>query len=271
MCAKDPHGFGFLALSNKARSATAQKWLDPNAAFVSTRDAANAFAAFEAIEFFAEASRIGPAVIDKPVSALLLHSRYATSAKGLRNNHPHCDTLDPTRAIEAGIVHNGVLETPEGALRNTLCDSEQIVWAYDETGAVRDASQTPSMVRALGAGYFAIGAVLRQASGKYLVDIVRDDQASLSALYVSELDAVVFATAPSNVIRACKRLHWKRPIVADVRENVFFRTDPITGRVVASGTVTPNKRVVVVSGPGADLPNWSYYKERQGQFKAWGG
>lgn len=167
------------------------------------------------------------------IKAIMLHSRYSTCGGGVENSHPF--VLEDYDSPYAALVHNGVVDKTGLTFKQSTCDSEGILNKLEDE---RVFAEPANLQKALDAikGYYAYGMLALTLEDGWVMDIVKDSTAQLSACYVHELGAVVYATAASQIEGACKKLKWKRPIVARLRDNVRVRYHVETGATMLIDT-----------------------------------
>lgn len=243
MCVNDRDGFGYAAMSPLGEIGT-ERWLTGDVAWQDTPEGIPS-----SLDALLKPRTAGPVIRDaagadlreKPVMALLLHSRMATAARGLLNNHPHVSYL-PSADVRTALIHNGVVRVNEKRLRYSTCDSETILTAYEKHYVQQNALNWRHAAAEL-LGYYALG-IMHAGNGKDIaphVDIIRDDNASLYVCWVRELDAPIVATASDHVKQACKKLGLREPICEQFRSNTFVRFDPATRTVISSHQFEGNK------------------------------
>lgn len=163
------------------------------------------------------------------VKALMLHSRFSTCGGGVENSHPFI--LEDKDGPWAALVHNGVVNTMGLRMEQSTCDSEALLNKLrdEHVAYVVEALQT-----ALDAikGYYAFGAMWLTYEDGWVMDVVKDSTAQLSAVFVHELGAIVYATSADQVEGACKKLKWRRPRIAKMRNNTRVRYSVNTGKVL---------------------------------------
>lgn len=163
------------------------------------------------------------------IQAIMLHSRYSTCGGGVENSHPF--VLEDIDSPYAALVHNGVVNKEGLTFKQSSCDSEGILNKLEEE---RVFAEPGNLQKALDGihGYYAYGMLALTLEDGWVMDVVKDSTAQLSACYVHELGAVVYATAADQVVSACKKLKWKRPTVARLRDNVRIRYHVETGETL---------------------------------------
>ena len=222
----NPHGTGLAAISQDGQNLGAYRWLNPSQALTVPRQVEGRLSKYGRVLQGGTGDywHSGANLLQAPVSALMLHTRYATSGKGLAETHPHLDDPDASKA-NVCLVHNGVIRSSEyQPMARTECDSELLVIGYLMADVVADFNKLNEALDEIS-GYYAFGAFVRQEQG-WAVDIVKDSRASLSACYVPNLDLVCFVTDPDDVRNTCKSLRFKAPEVSTMKDNVAIRCMP---------------------------------------------
>ncbi len=160
-------------------------------------------------------------VMPKRPRAMLLHSRWATSGKGLANAHPH---VSP--GGDVALVHNGIVDAGSLDLRRTQCDSEGILNAYTDACVQYAATEWQSVADRVR-GYYACGVLALDESGNWIVDVIRDSQAQL---YYCEVDGVpLFVTDLALARSAAKATRAKLSSFGLVQENSIVRINVADG------------------------------------------
>lgn len=176
------------------------------------------------------------------VSSLLLHTRYATSAKGFMNTHPFVDNDNKTSIIHNGVINNHLTFDK----LNSTCDSEIILTEYMKRGLENNPTAIPELCADMS-GYWAVGATSVNSKGKRIIDVFKDG-AQLSMTYVDQLGAVVFCTSSYTLADILKELKWEHNnTVYEVKNDVAVRFDAISGKVL---------KVQEYSAPSKSFPNY---------------
>jgi predicted glutamine amidotransferase len=169
--------------------------------------------------------------IDKPISAIILHARMATSGKEFQNTHPFVDS--GTALIHNGVIYNDTTLTK----KHSTCDSEVILHEYLKEKVNKDIKNFDKVAKTLS-GYYALGILSKTKDGLPILDVVKDKKASLYAVHVLELGAIVFATDPTHVYKACKskKLNFTISSSFQIKDNVIIRMNALTGHVIETAT-----------------------------------
>lgn len=157
---------------------------------------------------------------DKAV-AITLHTRMATSAKGMINVHPF---------VYKGVslIHNGVIRNTEDfTFKVSTCDSESILLAYLEQ-QVKDNPDNLSKAAGMLRGYYACGVLANTEQGPIL-DVFKDTSARLHAVYVEELETYVFSTDDTDLKNVCREFGYNISTMLKIRGGKLIRLNAITG------------------------------------------
>lgn len=171
------------------------------------------------------------------MKAITLHTRYATSPKGMNNVHPFVDMEHETSVIHNGSIRN---MTTEDNIRST-CDSERILNMYLKHGINKDPAKFQSFVDELE-GNFACGVFSRDGDGKRILDVFKS-RAELSAIHIRHL-GLVFATHAGDVHDACKELGLTITHQSKIKEDRHIRMDPILGTPIFTNPYRDTANVV---------------------------
>ena len=162
------------------------------------------------------------------IVAITLHTRLATSPKGLINNHPF--VLNNT-----SLIHNGMIQNyAEIGLEQSTCDSEAILNVYEKYDLAN--KNTPEQVNeALNAlrGGFACGVFTKTNKNQWVLDVFKNISPSLGAVFVKELNTVVITTQVSDVIEVCKSLNLTPMNSYRFISERYVRINPFNGKVIS--------------------------------------
>jgi hypothetical protein len=260
MSADDPHGLGYAALTDKG-TIIAERWLNPKQAFKPLKSvvAGSESRALQPIAHCLDgAASVGYNKVgddfESPLKAVIYHTRMATCEVNLTNVHPF---ISGTTAL----IHNGVISNPEHFKpTQSTCDSEAILNGYNEFNVpdsmlgVADLSDTLR-------GWFACGAISRNSKGQWNVDVFKDDSTNLVAMFINELDTIVYCTKASILTKACKDLKWSHGEAYAVLPSTMIRYDGMTGEVVDAFQydTAPNSSFT-------DRFDNGFYEELDGEF-----
>lgn len=156
--------------------------------------------------------------IDSDWSSVIVHSRFATSGRGIDCTHPF--TKDNTT-----LAHNGVIQAKvEDWVKDTAteCDTEELLNGYIDSEVAYNANKIQFLSDNI-LGYFAFGAFTEVDHGQYILDIVRDGDATLYCAWIDELGSEVYATSRSIIDSACIDLGWSEPTIIPVKDCTLIR------------------------------------------------
>ncbi len=258
MTASDHDGFGYSAITRGDELLT-ERWLLPADAW--QRNLRSEFAGLEPIlegtvtehTYTHQGPAIGPKL--PAIKAIMLHARWSTSGGGIENTHPF--VLEDKDGPWAALIHNGVVAKDGLRFEQSTCDSEGILNAMRDENALYVPENLQDALDRIY-GYYALGVMVHTYEG-WAVDVIKDGTAHLTALYVAELDAVVFATSPDHVTAACKQLKWRRPARAKLRDNVRVRFDATTGAALVTDTFEPKGWARTKEALSHASGNYSHY------------
>lgn len=153
--------------------------------------------------------------------AMTLHTRMATSAKGMNNVHPFVEG-------NTSLIHNGVIRNvDEFKLTRSTCDSEAILISYLE----KEISKNPENIEAAAKmlrGYYACGVLTNSEEGPIL-DIFKSN-ARLHVTFVEELETFVVSTDDDDIKDTCKLLGYSHGQIFSILSGRFIRVDAVTGK-----------------------------------------
>jgi len=160
------------------------------------------------------------------IRSITLHTRLATSSKGIVNCHPFVE--NDTSVIHNGIIYNSALMR-QGY---STCDSEAVLTSYNDNNVGSD-FELFTKVGASLTGYYALGIYSRDFKGRRTLDIVRSMSADLIAAQIEGV-GLVFTSLQSQLASACLELKITIESIYEVERGAIVRIDPLTGEV--SGT-----------------------------------
>lgn len=157
--------------------------------------------------------------------AITLHTRFATSSKGMKNTHPFIDE-------DTSLIHNGVISNiHEFNFKLSSCDSEAILISYlkNQTGVLpENIKSTASSLT----GYYACGIFARESSGARILDVFKGHNDNLYAMHVDELDTWVMSSNEENIRKACSDLGFRHGAAFQLLDGHLMRFDPVTGILI---------------------------------------
>ena len=178
-------------------------------------------------------------VYNENIKSITLHTRSATSAKGLKNTHPFVEG-------STSLIHNGVIYNDDKLTKKTsTCDSEVILHEYIKLNVTNKIFKVKKLVNRLE-GYYAMGIFSKMDNGTIILDILKDNHAKLDAFFIKELDTIVFATPRFNgsaVEDACKTLGFEIMAKMEVKSNKLQRLNAMTGETIGFESFKPKETV----------------------------
>lgn len=215
-------GLGYAAIDSQG-NLFAERWLNNSQAF-SNRAGRNAnlndYSGFIQFNY----NKFGDVRLDD-MSAITLHTRLATSGKGLLNCHPFIEN-------DTSVIHNGVISNAfDFRIEQSTCDSESILTQYTDNGVGHDYELFNKVSTQLD-GYYACGIFSRDSDGGRVLDIVKSSSAQLVATYVDELQCVVFTSVEYQLKKGLDACGFKHNAVYSVNPSSMVRIDPLKNRVI---------------------------------------
>ena len=157
--------------------------------------------------------------------AITLHTRFATSPKGMKNTHPFVDG-------NTSLIHNGVIRNVQDfTLKISTCDSEAILEAYVEAKVMDDVELFHKAAARLK-GYYACGVLTVGPKGP-IMDIFKSFQARLHCAYVEELNTWVISTDDSDIKDTVKEFGFTSSAIMTIKSEQFIRIDAITNKTLS--------------------------------------
>lgn len=225
MSKNDQDGFGYMGLGRDGLFV--ERWLNPSHAFKRRSSGDNSIARAHQGALVPDVQHSVHGIVDPQPTCLVLHARMATCGPGMANVHPFVSPDGST-----ALLHNGVISSPDRTKQLTsTCDSEVILTDYVSIGVAEDPTRIQGVSDGLS-GYFALGILSRSISGHWNLDVVRDNQASLIAGYVPEIETLVYCTSESILREACKAAKMTVSEILQVSPNYLIRYDAVTGEPV---------------------------------------
>lgn len=163
--------------------------------------------------------------------AITMHTRWATTPKGMMNTHPF--VLD-----DVSLIHNGVIRNYEEFKLKSTCDSEAILHAYVQNKVW----ETPDNFQAAAdmlRGYYACGVLVNTDQGPYL-DIFKAHHASLYVTYIQQLETWVHCTSDDDIKATCKEFDYNHGPMYSILPSKFIRVNAITGKTISIIGFTPS-------------------------------
>lgn len=215
-------GLGYAGIDS-AGNLFAERWLNNSHAFVN-RNGMNEniadYSGFVRVDY----NSYGNVNLDD-ISAITLHTRLATSAKGLLNCHPFIEN-------DTSVIHNGVISNAfDFRIDQSTCDSESILTQYLDNNVGSDHELFTKVSTQLD-GYYACGIFSRDNNGNRILDIVKSSTAQLVGAYVEELKSMVFTSLESQLRDGLRMCGFTTNAVYSINPSSLVRLDPINNKVI---------------------------------------
>lgn len=218
-------GLGYAAITAEG-NLFGERWLTNNHAFSSQIDESDKQLASmfgDAVEGKVEKfeyNNFGDVAPEKMV-ALTLHTRMATSPRGLNNTHPFVQN-------DTSLIHNGVIRnTTDFEFSLSTCDSEAILISYLNKNVVEDPKNFDEAAKMLK-GYYACGILANTEEGPVL-DMFKSN-ARLHIAYIKDLETWVASTDDDDIKNTCKDLNYIVGNMFTLLNGKFIRIDAVTGK-----------------------------------------
>lgn len=225
-------GLGYAAIDSDGKL-FGQRWLYNDEAFKSQdevpivrdpldfmEDAVHSYVSKSQLGLSGCTSSFGDDVNINNAVAITMHTRMATSDKGLKNTHPFVSG-------DTSLIHNGVIRNDnEFDLKLSTCDSEAILIAYLQQ-KVNIMPDNATKMASMLAGYYACGVFSRDNDGRRILDVFKGNSATLSVCYIKELDAIVYATSDHDVRTVASSMGLTVSDSFHLKEGVLIRFDPV--------------------------------------------
>lgn len=156
--------------------------------------------------------------------AITLHTRAATSPKGLKNTHPFVDGF-------SSVIHNGVINNHATFdLKSSTCDSEAILVSYVDNEVYKSMKHIKHLANDLE-GYYVCGVLSRDGKDNPIMDIFKSG-GQLHFAYVNDLETYVFSTSEQDIKDACEACKFTHEKVYEFTNETYLRLDPYTGAMI---------------------------------------
>lgn len=225
-------GLGYAAVDSKG-DLFAERWLNNSHAFnnrAGSSDTITNYAGFIKVDY----NKYGNVNLSD-VTAMTLHTRLATSAKGLVNCHPFIEN-------DTSVIHNGVISNAfDFRIEQSTCDSESILTQYVDNNVGLDHELFGKVSTQLD-GYYACGIFARDADGRRILDIVKSSTAQLVGAYVDELKVIVFTSLESQLKEGLKLCGFNAKAIYSINPSSLVRIDPLTNEVIGVTSFTEFER-----------------------------
>ena len=215
-------GLGYAGVDSQG-NLFAERWLNNSQAF-NNNTAFNSnvadYSGFIKIDY----SSYGDVKLDD-ITAVTLHTRLATSAKGLINCHPFIEN-------DTSVIHNGVISNAfDFRIDQSTCDSESILTQYIDNDVGSDHELFGKMSTQLD-GYYACGIFARDDVGNRILDIVKSSSAQLVGAYINELKVMVFTSLESQLRLGLRACGFTTDAVYSINPSSLVRIDPLTNKII---------------------------------------
>lgn len=215
-------GLGYAAIDSQG-NLFAERWLVNSQAFTNRAGRSANLSDYSGFIQF-NYNKYGDVKLED-MSAITLHTRLATSGKGLLNCHPFIEN-------DTSVIHNGVINNAfDFRIDQSTCDSESILTQYVDHGVGQD-YELFNKVSSQLEGYYACGIFSRDSEGKRILDIVKSSSAQLVASYVDELQCVVFTSLEYQLKKGLDACGFKHNAVYSVNPSSMVRIDPLKNQVI---------------------------------------
>lgn len=215
-------GLGYAGIDS-AGNLFAERWLRNSQAFTnrtSMNDNVMSYSGFIKVDY----NSYGNVNLDD-ITAVTLHTRLATSAKGLLNCHPFIEN-------DTSVIHNGVINNAfDFRIDQSTCDSESILTQYVDNNVGTDHELFNKVSTQLD-GYYACGIFSRDITGRRILDIVKSSSAQLVGAYVNELKVMVFTSLESQLREGLRMCNFTTSAVYSINPSSLVRLDPIANKVI---------------------------------------
>jgi hypothetical protein len=168
----------------------------------------------------------GPAGLSS-ITAITLHTRYATTARGFQNCHPFVTPDGKTSLIHNGVINNHMQLTK----KYSTCDSEAILHEYISEGVADKIINVEKMAKKLY-GYYACGVFATTSEGFRVLDVFKDGRAQLHGVYIKELKTPVLTTKLEFIQKVAKDLGLTISQIYKVKDDMILRFNPYTGTIL---------------------------------------
>lgn len=237
MSKSDNDGYGYAAITKKG-DVFVERWLDNDQAFRykgdNKADRTLKETMGDAMEPLDDGYSSYGTVAKKEAVAIILHARMATCERGLKNVHPFI--VDGKALIHNGVISNHYQVMGKYDANNTkqsTCDSEAIAFSYSANDVINKAEGI-SQVSADLSGYYACAVLGVDDKQNPIMDVFKSASANLYAVYVPQVDCLVYSTSLDIIKQAIKNcgFSYNRPHKI------------LTGKLIRHNAVTGSGKVV---------------------------
>lgn len=221
-------GLGYAAV-DKDGKLFGERWLNNDEAFSTVKDPEiQDFSEYiEGWKTKGESNSFGETPDINKAVAVTLHTRMATTAKGMTNTHPFVH--DDTSLIHNGVIHN----YNEFKLKVSTCDSEAILVSYLDQGVNLDPSKINQVANSF-TGYYACGVFSRDAQGNRILDVFKGNNDRLFLMYIKELETHILTTSYADADVVCRKMGLSKTDYYKLKDGQLLRFNPLTGKLMLS-------------------------------------
>lgn len=146
----------------------------------------------------------GEEVVRDQAKAIILHTRMATCAHGIKNAHPHVDDMDNP---QAALIHNGVIMNHHKFKKKySSCDSEVMVHQYMDNKVGEKLNNLSGFTGQLS-GWFTCLVLSKNKDGRPILDIFTDSR-RLFSYKIPELGVTAQCTSSELIKKAAETFNW---------------------------------------------------------------
>lgn len=217
-------GLGYAAFDKKG-NLFGEKWLVNNQSFTDLSKTVPNLTADKMDKLY---SYFGNEVKREEAQGIILHTRFATCERGIKNAHPFVNSEENP---EIAIIHNGVISNHMDLEKKfSTCDSEVIVHLMDKHQTNKNFNALDQVTNRLF-GWYTVLALSKDDKGNMVMDAFTD-RPRLSSFFIPELDTRVYSTESSDIIKVCKDLGFSYKDGKTMKSNTAQRIDVLTGEVI---------------------------------------
>jgi hypothetical protein len=227
-------GLGYAAIDSSGNT-FGERWLNNNQAWMRPEDLDLSEGEKKLVQAFPdvldiekpkmEYTSFGNINLDDMV-AITLHTRYATSAKGIMNTHPfvHEDTT---------LIHNGVIHNCNSiGMPTSTCDSEAILTSYMKNNISDNIAKVQTLANELD-GYYVAALLTTNEDGVPVMDIIKGNNPRLDVVFIKELGVFVFSSSGLDIEAACRKMGLTMDTVPkNISGDIAIRLDAISGNMI---------------------------------------
>lgn len=164
------------------------------------------------------------------VSAITLHTRLATSVKGLPNVHPFVEG-------DTSLVHNGIISNYKKfrllKSKKESCDSEALLTQYIDNKVSKNITNFKKVANAVE-GYYAALIFTRDKDGNRVLDVVKSNNAQLVGCFIKGTSLMVFGSMSYQLKSGCEKAGLVIDSTFEVSPSSILRINPFTNSVIDS-------------------------------------